>query len=305
MNAPPAASVAPRDAPIYYRAFVVSSAPESLAAALVDTAGATGVEVRDDESWVEGANRDERGVVVYFAAETPEARADIRRRLVSLLEEDHLAGELEELEELEDRDWRETWKEAFASLRLTDRIAVGPPWDEPETPDEGVALTIEPGMAFGTGMHATTRLAAQLLDERLSESPSIDSVLDVGCGSGILAVAASRLGAATVRGVDVSRDAVEAARENARANRAADVEFSTRPVADIEESYDLVVANIVSSILGELSESLFDAVADDGEVVVSGIRREESFLDDFVPAGWRVGDRRTGDEWTAARIVPS
>lgn len=302
MNATSATDVSPDEAPLYYRAFVESSAPEPVAAALIDRAGAEGVEIRDGDAWVEGESPADEGVVAYFAADTPERRPDIHRTVVGLLDDEQLQGSLTRLEKLEDQNWRETWKEAFESLRLSERVAVGPPWDEAEPPNDGIALSIEPGMAFGTGMHATTRLAAGMVDDRL-ETTSPETVLDVGCGSGILAIAAARLGADEVVGVDVSDEAIEAARENARANAAPDIDFSTRPVGDLRASFDLVVANIVSSILGRLRAPIFDAVAEGGDVVVSGIRRDENFLDDFVPSGWETVETRTRDEWTSARIA--
>ncbi|MEZ6185331.1 MAG: 50S ribosomal protein L11 methyltransferase [Planctomycetota bacterium] len=147
---------------------------------------------------------------------------------------------------LPDVDWAEAWKAAHRPLRLSPRIVVAPPWDAPPG-----ALILEPGEGFGTGQHPTTALVAEALDALADQATS---VLDVGCGSGILALAAARLGL-PARGVDVHAAAVEEARAHAQRN-GLDVEFSTRPLAEVEDGADLVLANVHAEVLLTLAPDL-------------------------------------------------
>ena len=147
---------------------------------------------------------------------------------------------------LPDVDWSEAWKAQHTALELSPRITVTPPWES-----RPGAIVIEPGQGFGTGQHPTTRLVARALDRLAGE---VSTLLDVGCGSGVLALAGTRLGL-EARGVDVEPEAVEAARENAARN-ALDVEFSTTPLAELTQGAELVLANVHAEILLTLAPDL-------------------------------------------------
>jgi len=151
------------------------------------------------------------------------------------------------------RDWKESWKEFFHARRVSDRIVVRPPWEEfPARRDDRV-VTIDPGMSFGTGLHATTRACLVFLDEMHARG-RVRSFLDIGCGSGILAIAAAKLEISDVLAVDIDPDAVNCALVNAAANgvdsrfvcRAADLAFLSTG-----RRYDLVAANILAPVLVE------------------------------------------------------
>ena len=148
-------------------------------------------------------------------------------------------------------DWENAWRARFAPIQVTDTIVIAPPWDAPPG-----ALIIEPGQGFGTGQHPTTRQILTLL-EPLARSPSMGSALDIGCGSGVLAIAAARLGL-RVHGVDVEPEAVADARRNAERNEplAAPATFDTTPVQDLHNPVDIVLANLHAELLVSLSEHL-------------------------------------------------
>lgn len=263
----------------------------------------------EEESDVAELDYEVGTLVAYFERNSAERALEIRdeiRRALSPL--DSKSWELRECARYTDESWRESWKEFFEPHLLSPRVGVGPPWraDEIPEPEDGVSLVIDPGMAFGTGLHETTQLAAELLDERL-ESRSGRDVLDVGCGTAILSMAAARLEAGEVRGIDIEPTAIDAARENLRRNELVErVDVEREPLAAIERRYDLVVANILSHILLDLRDDLIEHVETKGELILSGVPadRETSFLEEFAPADWRVLDRRRRGEWSAFALKP-
>lgn len=147
---------------------------------------------------------------------------------------------------VDDQDWAEAWKQGFARLVVSDRLAVAPPWAA-----EPGDLVIEPGMAFGTGEHPTTRACLEAV-ERLAQPGG--TCFDVGCGTGVLAIAAAKLGMAAA-GVDIDPGSVAAARENTSLNGVS-VDFTATPVEDVEGTYDLVVANLFAEVLVALAPAL-------------------------------------------------
>ena len=203
---------------------------------------------------------------------------------------------------VDDADWTETWKEHYVAQRIG-RVVIVPSWvDEPIGPDE-VAIVLDPGMAFGTGLHPTTRACLELLQEL---GPMPPSVLDVGCGSGLLALAALRLGARRAVGVDTDPLAVAAARENAARNGLADsldIREGTLP-ADPDERYRLVLANLVAAVLVDLAPRLAAHLAPGGTLVASGIIEPRATEVDGAlrAADLAVRERRDDGEWVSLRI---
>lgn len=208
-----------------------------------------------------------------------------RSRIVALLEPDaDIAAVLAEacaalnlaeipaftVEFIEEQNWVQLTQSQFDPIRVSDRLWIVPSWHE--TPDPGaINLILDPGMAFGTGSHPTTRLCLEWLERTVQPGCS---VLDYGCGSGILAIAAARLGAAHVAGVDIDPQAVEAARANAERNEVvATFADSTAPLAG---EYDLVVANILSNPLRVLAPAICGHVRPGGRLALSGILREQA-----------------------------
>ena len=166
-------------------------------------------------------------------------------------------------------DWMEGWKESFRPIS-TARFYVYPPWEKDQSSDDQFPICLEPGMAFGTGQHATTRLCLAAIEQHVGLCGL--RVADVGTGSGILAVAAAKLGA-RVTATDIDVDAVKAASENARINH---VEYSTELGSVPAGRYDLVVANILAVVLLKLLPGLINSVASGGTMLLSGVLAEES-----------------------------
>jgi len=179
---------------------------------------------------------------------------------------------------LDEVDWVRLTQSQFRPLQIARRLWVVPSWDEPPEPD-AVNLVLDPGVAFGTGSHPTTRLCLRWL---LAEVRGGERVLDYGCGSGILAIAALRLGAGCARGVDIDPQAVVAARANAVQNRVA-AEFAA-PGNEAAFGADLVVANILANPLVALAPLLAAATRPGGRIALSGILVEQT---DAVLAAYR------------------
>jgi len=205
---------------------------------------------------------------------------------------------------VEGTDWTEAWKAGYVPQRIG-RVVIVPSWlDEPMAPGE-VAVRMDPGMAFGTGMHPTTRACIAMLQE---VRPMPPRVLDVGSGSGILALAALRLGAERVDCLDTDEAAVKATLANAEANGLADrvrVEVGTLPEAPSGEPYPLVLANLVAAVLIQLAERLAMHTASGGTLLAAGIIAERAgeVTEALERAGFRLGERRDDEDWVALRMV--
>ncbi len=200
-------------------------------------------------------------------------------------------------------EWAETWRRGLRPMRVSRRITVAPTWDVPPEPDEGVLITLDPGLAFGTARHASTRCALRLLDSAVRPGAGI---ADVGTGSGILAIAAARLGAGRVLAADHDPLACAAARDNVDANRAGDtVEIHERRVSPdwlaAHHPLDGVAANIESGVLTALLPGFAAALGSGGWLMVSGLLAEESgdFAYEAAPFGFRLRDEDAEDGWWA------
>lgn len=183
---------------------------------------------------------------------------------------------------VDDLSFLDAWKAFFRPTQVSPRLIVHPPWELPEASWEGARLNIEPGMAFGTGTHETTRLCLRLLDALLDHTSQ--RVLDVGTGSGILAIAAAKLGAESVLGTDNDPIAVRVAEENAIRNGVDTIlSWTTEPLEALDSTWPLVVANILPVTLLEIRKGLIDRLSPGGDLVLSGILNTEAdrFIEDF------------------------
>jgi len=226
----------------------------------------------------------------------------ILSRVRTALEAEAGGGEVRSgLSRLDEQDWSQTWKLHFQPLRVGERLWVLPPWEP--IPEGAVAVVIEPGMAFGTGGHATTELCLQGIVEFLRERPGA-SVLDVGCGSGILGIAARKLGAGRVLMIDNDEVAVRVAEENAARNGVPEIEVAGTPVGEVSDRFPLVVANILAFTLIDLRDEIAPRVEEGGELLLSGILADqaEDVVRAYEGAGLRHLQTRTLGDWALVRM---
>jgi ribosomal protein L11 methyltransferase len=184
----------------------------------------------------------------------------------------HDAGIEPRIERLDDRDWSSTWRETFHAMRFGARLWVVPTGEQAPAAD-AITVLLDPGLAFGTGTHVTTSLCLEWLD---AHPPLEHEVIDYGCGSGILAIAAGKLGARHVRAVDIDPQALLATRENAGRNGMDQRVQALFPEALDAPPVDLVIANILASPLIELAETLAIQVSQEGHIVLTGILAEQA-----------------------------
>jgi ribosomal protein L11 methyltransferase len=200
-------------------------------------------------------------------------------------------------------DWADAWKRHFPVLRVGRRIVIKPTWRRHRAEPDDLVLALDPGMAFGTGLHPTTRLCLAMI-EGVADRGGIEGrrVLDVGCGSGILAIAAAKLGARQVVGVDTDPIAIEATTANARRNAVARrVRARQGSVPTSDGPFDVILANLIATLLVRLASQLHDQLAPGGILVASGIfvDREVDVREAFAAAGLPVAKRAVDGDWVA------
>lgn len=199
-----------------------------------------------------------------------------------------------------DADWAENWKKYFKSFEIGNRLAVCPSWEKYENREDRTVLKIDPGAAFGTGSHATTNMCLELLDEYVKDG---DEILDVGCGSGILAITSVLLGGARAVGVDIDAQSVKVSKENAQINEISEkTEFVCGDLTEkITGKYDIVCANIVADIVMKLTPDIEMFLKDDALYMCSGIidMRADEVKDTLKSCGYDIVSERIKENWHA------
>ena len=256
------------------------------------------------EGWAEDSiGRAEQHAVVGYFPKDRQAKNCCRvleKKLASLKENLAMLYRVS-YKELDEEDWAEAWKVFFKPQKIGETIVVKPTWCEYKADPGDIVLELDPGMAFGTGTHPTTALCIRLIEDYLNLG---DSFLDIGTGSGILMIAAARLGAGFVCGLDKNEMAVRIAVRNLRLNGIAPQRFSVKVgnlVAGIEERYDLVVANILTQVIHNLLEDIEKILNDKAIFICSGIleKNENLVLARMKTIGFDILEVCIKDQWVA------
>ncbi len=251
-----------------------------------------------DES-ILNADKTVAAVSIFLPADRPftDAVAFVRERM----SESGFEGNVEIIG-VSEEDWANSWKAYYKPLHIGKKMVIVPAWEKYEEKPGEIIVRMDPGMAFGTGTHETTRLVIELLETYTKKG---SRVLDVGCGSGILAICAAKLGAAECKAYDIDPVAVRVARENIKdsgeENVTCDVSDLLKQVDLSGGKYDLVCANIVADIIIRMAPDVGSYMKDDAILLASGIitERAEEVIDALLAQGLRVTDRLDDNGWCA------
>ena len=239
-------------------------------------------------------------VKAYFAEEDniEDVLQYVNERLTELKEMGPDLGEAKvEHEKMYEEDWANTWKQYYKPSKVGEKIVVKPIWEEYEAKDGELVVDLDPGMAFGTGTHETTRMCIQALERYVKEE---STVFDVGCGSGILAIAAAKLGAKLAVGVDLDPVAVESSIENVGYNNLKNIEILHGNLVEvIDGKADIVVANILAEIICILTDDVKRVLKDSGVFITSGIihDRVDMVCEKLEATGFEVIEKNRDGEW--------
>lgn len=205
---------------------------------------------------------------------------------------------------VDDSDWNENWKKYFHTSEIGEKLVIVPSWEEYENKQGRVVLNIDPGAAFGTGTHATTSLCLTLLEKHINSGVKM---LDIGTGSGILAIASTLLGAESAIGVDIDAQSVKTAKENAEINSVSDkCEFIVGDLADkISGKFNVICANIVADVIIKLFDSVADFMENDAVLIISGIidLRKDDVLNSALAHGFKILEENYKDNWCAFTLT--
>lgn len=201
-----------------------------------------------------------------------------------------------------EEEWSNAWKKYYHSIELDDKLAICPSWETFNKKPNQHVLYLDPGMAFGSGTHETTRLCLSLTEKYLKKG---DTILDVGTGSGILALAARLLGAREALGIDIDPTAVKAAKENAKLNNIDNIKFIAGNLADdVNGTFSLITANIVADAIISLSKDLPKLMDEKSICIVSGIidTRQDEVIKSLEKQGLNIFDIKTENGWVAMAL---
>ena len=255
-----------------------------------------------DRSLIDAAPEDVQVKAWFTAEEAPRVIEPLRLELGRLRAEDPDAafGALSlSVSSIREEDWANNWKQYFKPFRVGKRLVVKPTWEHWDAQPDDLIIEIDPGMAFGTGTHETTALCIELIERYYAGG----RLMDIGTGSGILAIAAALLGAKDVYAIDIDEDAVRVARENVKQNG---LEAAVRVekgdlLKGVRDTYDFAVANILAPVICMLAGPLLRYLTPGGLFVCSGIIREKR--DDvyaaLTAAGYEILDERARGDWCA------
>lgn len=200
----------------------------------------------------------------------------------------------------DDEEWKDTWKQYFKPFQFTERIVIKPSWETYAPKPQDIVIELDPGMAFGTGTHETTRMCALLGEKYLKPG---DEILDLGCGTAILALSAVKLGARSAIAVDIDDAAVKAARQNVENNgESQKIEVKLGELHHLpQRSYDLIFINIIADIILSLSDEIVPYVGTNTRILLSGIikDRQDEVKKAYTALGFKLMDELSQGEWVA------
>jgi ribosomal protein L11 methyltransferase len=281
---------------------VPSAAAEVLADAVGELTG--GVEIRDTETIL----RVEGGRSLILAQCAPEMEADVTAEIEATCARLRAAGVSPDpmtvsRREAHEDEWRDVWKKYFRALRVGRSFVIRPSWDAPPAAATDRVIDIDPGRAFGTGGHASTRLVIAMAEEL--EARKVARFVDLGCGSGILSIASALLWpAARGLALDLDPEAVATTDENLALNRITTVATRVGSLAEVPAGNDLVLANIEASVLVPLAPAFPARIAPGGALILSGLLTSDvdGITRAYRAAGFEIAARRDEDEWAALRL---
>lgn len=228
-----------------------------------------------DESLIKG-NVEDVIIKVYFSQEVNVAEKIlyINEQIKNVSKYINVGKGQVTINKVNEEDWANAWKKYFVPVKVGQKIVIKPTWEEYLPSKEDIVVELDPGMAFGTGTHETTRMCIKML-EKYVEKDSV--VFDIGCGSGILGICASKLGAQMVIGVDIDANSVKVSKENVLLNNVNNIEIREGNLLDVvSEKANIVVANIISDVIIYLSETIISTFKENGVFICSGIIKDRS-----------------------------
>lgn len=255
--------------------------------------------------------------ITFYLTDDAQGRTrheDIKAALLRLAKQDEEAvyGSLRtNSSQIADEDWENNWKKHFKPLEIGENLLIKPTWENIPQGCTRKIVEIDPSSSFGTGSHTTTQLCIEQVEKMFSQGMNARNMLDVGCGSGIIGIAAHKLGAEYVCAVDIEENSVRIAKENFEVNKIPENAFCAY-VGDIisdealfakiaERKYEIIAANIVSDVLKAMSGLLYELLSENGRIVISGIisERAKEVENKFLDAGFIKCDEIEKNEWTA------
>jgi len=205
------------------------------------------------------------------------------------------------IEEIDESKWQ-VWKDILKAVKVTDKIVIRPPWEKYESEDEQIVIVINPSMAFGTGHHESTRLCIEALEKTIL-TDKVDSVLDVGCGSGILSIVAAKLGVKNILAFDTDPVSIDESKKNIEYNEITKgIKTRCCDIEEIEGNFDLILANVYVEPLLNMRDAIKSRLNKDGKVILSGFQdfREKELISGYEAAGFKLMNKYVDGEWVSA-----
>lgn len=275
-------------------------------------AGADGLEIEDPQDIIDLAENpiDDWTIVepslikgniedVYIRAYFPESNEFNKAKEFISNNIDKSQGEIS-FEEIDDKDWSESWKKYYKPLRIGENIVIKPSWEDFEEEEEDIVIELDPGMAFGTGGHETTSMCTEALESYIKEG---NKLYDIGCGSGILSIVGAKLGAGKVVGVDLDPNSIKVSKENIKINKVEDrVDIRQGNLLDVvDDKADIIVANILAEVVAGMIKDVKDYLLDGGLFISSGIILDKVDLveETLIENEFTILEIKTLGEWVA------